>query len=100
VAALVKSVNSRLSNKQIKNVILNNIEVRSQISGIVNTSGRLYAYKAVLAAQRMAGMDKIGVFRNEAWYLDYLGEGHWSSDTKAHGFGESGFNNVIGRWQG
>jgi len=51
VAALVKSVNPRLTNIQIKNIILDNVDVIPSLSGKVNTSGRLNAYKALLAAQ-------------------------------------------------
>jgi thermitase len=51
VAALVKSVNPKLTNVQIKNIILNNVDVIPSLSGKVKTSGRLNAYKAVLAAQ-------------------------------------------------
>jgi len=50
VAALVKSVNPRLTNLQIKDIILNNVDVIPSLSEKVNTSGRLNAYKAVLAA--------------------------------------------------
>jgi len=56
VAALVKSVNPKLTNVQIKNIILNNVDVLPLLSEKVNTSGRLNAYKAVKAAQSIFGM--------------------------------------------
>ena len=49
VAALVKSVNQSLTAVQIKNIILSTVDVKSSLSGKVNTSGRLNAYRAVLA---------------------------------------------------
>jgi len=49
VAALVKSVNPSLTAIQIKNAILSTVDVKSSLSGKVNTSGRLNAYRAVLA---------------------------------------------------
>jgi thermitase len=101
VAALVKSVNPRLTNKQIKNVILNNVDVKSSLSGKVNTSGRLNAYKSVLAAQRMAGADKFGVFRDGVWYLDYNGNGHWDAGDAIRVFGDPGDSHpVVGDWTG
>jgi thermitase len=103
VAAQVKSVNSCLISKQIKNVILNNVDVKSSLSGKVNTSGRLNAYKAVLAAQWMAEADKIGVFRNGAWYLDYNGNGWWDcppTDILYPAFGMTGDAPVAGDWNG
>jgi thermitase len=51
VAALVKSVNPGLTNIQIKNIILNNVDVKSSLFGKVNTSGRLNAYKAMQAVR-------------------------------------------------
>jgi len=54
VAALVKSVNPQLTNIQIKNIILNNVDVIPSLTGKVNTSGRLNAFKAVLAAQSIS----------------------------------------------
>ncbi len=50
VAALIKSINPQLTNIQIKNIILNNVDVTPSLSGKVLTSGRLNAYRAVLAA--------------------------------------------------
>ncbi|WP_424038474.1 S8 family serine peptidase [Methanoregula sp.] len=50
VAALVKSINPNLTNVQIKNIILNNVDVLPSLSGKVSTGGRLDAYKAVRAA--------------------------------------------------
>jgi len=50
VAALVKSVNPSLTAIQIKNAIISTVDVKSSLSGKVNTSGRLNAYRAVLAS--------------------------------------------------
>jgi len=44
------------------------------------------------------GRDKIGVYKDGAWYLDYLGEGTWTTNTKAYGFGAAGYTPVIGDW--
>jgi len=49
VAALVKSVNQSLTSAQIKNIILSTVDIKSSLSEKVNTSGRLNAYRAVLA---------------------------------------------------
>jgi subtilisin family serine protease len=51
VAALIKSINPQLTNTEIKNIILNSVDVIPSLSGKVLTSGRLNANKAVLAAQ-------------------------------------------------
>ena len=51
VAALVKSVNPSLTAPQIKTLLLTSTDVLPSLAGKVNTSGRLDAYKAVLAAQ-------------------------------------------------
>jgi subtilisin family serine protease len=101
VAALVKSVNPRLSALQIKNIILNNVDVKSSLSGKVNTSGRLNAYTAVMAAQRMAGPDKIGVYSNGSWYLDHNGDGVYIVSTdNAYGFGAPDWTPAVGDWNG
>jgi len=100
-AALIKSVNPRLSNKQIRGIILNNVDVKSQLSGFINSSGRLNAYKAVLAGQRMAGTDRVGVYRSPGvWILDYNGNGVWDGTPadKILGFGASGDIPVTGDW--
>jgi subtilisin family serine protease len=49
VAALVKSVNQSLTSAQIKNIILSTVDVKSSLAGNVSTSGRLNAYRAVVA---------------------------------------------------
>ena len=103
VAALVKAVNPHLTNVQIKDIILNNIDYNSSLSGKVNTSGRLNAYKAVLAAQRMAGAQKIGTYNPSLsiWYLDYNGDGIWEPGTdKAYSWGAPGYRPVTGDWNG
>jgi subtilisin family serine protease len=100
VAALVKAVNPRLSTMQIKNIILNNVDVKSSLSGKVNTSGRLNAYTAVLAAQSIGGPDKIGVYKDGAWYLDYNGNGTFETIDKVYSFGLPGWLSVVGDWNG
>ena len=50
VAALVKSMNPRLTGIQIKNIILNNADVKPLLVGNISTGGRLNEYRAVQAA--------------------------------------------------
>ena len=102
VAALVKSTNPLLTNNQIKNIIFNNIDVKPSLSGKVNTSGRLNAYKAVLAAQRMAQPEMIGVVRhNNTWLLDASGNGAWGAgDLQYNSFWQPGDVYVTGDWTG
>jgi len=102
VAALVKAVNPRLSPRQIKNVILNNVDVKSSLSGKVNTSGRLNAYTAVLAAQWMGGPDKIGTYYNGTWSIDLNGNYSWDGAAidKLFTFGRAGNTSVFGDWNG
>ena len=99
VAALIKSVNPRLTNIQIKNIILNNVDVLQSLSGKVKTNGRLNASKAMLAAQSTAQPDKIGVYKDGGWYLDYNGDGLFTAGVdKAYGFGAPQWTSVIGDW--
>jgi len=49
---------------------------------------------------QIVSLSKIGVYKDGAWYLDYLGEGMWTANTKAYGFGATGFTPVIGDWNG
>ena len=100
VAALVKAVNPRLSALQIKNIILNNVDVKSSLSGKINTSGRLNAYKAVLAAQRLNRPDKIGVYNNGSWYLDTNGDGAFNTGDSVYSFGLATWSPVLGDWDG
>lgn len=51
VATLIKSVNPALTNVEIKNIILNSIDLISSLKGKVLTGGKLDAYKAVLMAE-------------------------------------------------
>jgi subtilisin family serine protease len=51
VAALVTSVNPSLTAPQIKTILCTSADVLPALEGKVSTSGRLDAYKAVLAAQ-------------------------------------------------
>jgi hypothetical protein len=36
--------------------------------------------------------------KDDAWYLDYLGNGTWTSNTKVYSFGAPGFTPLIGKW--
>ncbi len=105
VAALVKSANPRLSAKQIKNVILNNVDVILSLVGKVNTSERPNASRSVSAAQRMAQQvrsDRQFVFGSpgvqavpDDWNGDEKTEaavflnGEWWVDNNRDGFGTS-----------
>ena len=51
VAALIKSEYSTLTTAQIKEAILNGVDEMDNLNGVVATSGRLKAYKALQAAQ-------------------------------------------------
>jgi hypothetical protein len=42
--------------------------------------------------------DEIGVNNAGNWYLDYDGNGVWSSGDKNYGFGTTGWMPVIGKW--
>jgi thermitase len=100
VAAQVKSVNPGLTNKQLKNVIINNVDMMDSLSGKVNTSGRLNAFRAVLAARRMGQSEKVGLYKNGVWYLDYNGNGFWDASDKTYNFGAPGWIPVVGDWNG
>ncbi len=47
IAGLIKAFNSGLTNLEIKETILNNVDVKSSLAGKVLTGGRLNAYKAL-----------------------------------------------------
>ncbi len=47
VAGLIKALNPLLTNLEIKNAILNNVDAKSSLAGKVVTGGRLNAYNAV-----------------------------------------------------
>ncbi len=47
LAGLIKSVRPDLTNIQIKNTILNNVDVKSSLVGKILTGGRINAYKAL-----------------------------------------------------
>lgn len=49
-AALLYSINPNYTTTQIRNLILNNVDVDSALSGVVVTSGRLNVFKSVVAA--------------------------------------------------
>jgi hypothetical protein len=45
--------------------------------------------------------ERIGVFRNGTWYLDWNGNGVWDAGTdKVYTFGTTGWTSVIGDWNG
>jgi PKD repeat protein len=50
VAALIKSMNPGLTNIQIKNIILNTVDVKPSLAGKVKTGGRLNATRALQVA--------------------------------------------------
>ena len=59
VAGLVKSANPALTNFEIKDIILNNVDIKSSLSGKVVSGGRLNAYNAVYSASCAASPVKI-----------------------------------------
>jgi subtilase family serine protease/methionine-rich copper-binding protein CopC len=56
VAGLIKSVNPTLTNIQIKNLILSNVDIINALNGKVSSGGRLNAYKAILSACTQADL--------------------------------------------
>ena len=54
VAALMLSVNPRLTAVEVKELILNNVDDVSQLHGLCSSGGRLNGYKAVRAATESA----------------------------------------------
>ena len=44
--------------------------------------------------------DQIGIFQNGIWYLDYSGNGYWTSGEEAYIFGGPGWTSVTGDWNG
>ena len=50
VAALIKSIRPQLSSLEIKKLILNNVDIISNLTGLCKTGGKLNAYKALRAA--------------------------------------------------
>jgi len=63
-----------------------------------NLSAQVTFINVSAAGPAHHALSRIGVYQNGAWYLDYLGEGTWTANTKAYGFGASGFTPVIGDW--
>ncbi len=50
---------------------------------------------------RNASLEKVGIFQNGSWYLDYNGNGVFDSGVdKAYGFGAPGVIPVVGDWNG
>jgi subtilisin family serine protease len=47
VAGLIKALNPGLTNSEIKNAILNNVDAKASLTGKVATGGRINAYKAL-----------------------------------------------------
>ncbi len=50
LAGLIKAFNPALTNLEIKNIILNNVDLKSSLTGKVLTGGRINAFKALSAA--------------------------------------------------
>ena len=44
--------------------------------------------------------DKIGVYKDGAWYLDNDGSGTWNTGDRANMFGTLGWTSVLGNWNG
>jgi thermitase len=80
VAVLVKSVNPRLTNIQVREILRSSVAVLPTLSGRVSTGGRLDAYTAVRTAQARAGTETTGSYRNE-WGRDHGPDGKqgWGS---------------------
>jgi hypothetical protein len=55
-------------------------------------------YTPVIGDWNGDGKSKIGVYNDGSWYLDYLGEGMVTSNTKVHNFGAPGYTPVVGKW--
>ena len=49
LAGLIKALNPELINTDIKNIILNNVDVKASLSGKVVSAGRINAYKSLSA---------------------------------------------------
>jgi hypothetical protein len=48
-----------------------------------------------------ANPDKIGIYQNGVWYLDYNGNGVWDTGIdKVYTFGVAGWTSVVGDWNG
>ena len=45
-------------------------------------------------------MDKIGIYKGGAWYLDNDGSGTWNTGDRANVFGSPGWTSVLGDWNG
>jgi subtilisin family serine protease len=61
-AILAKSVNPRLTNVQLRDIIRRSAHALPSLTGKVSTGGRLDAYAAVLAAREPAGNDRAVFF--------------------------------------
>ncbi len=100
VAALIKAENSSLTAAQIKNAILDNVDVKSSLSGKVLTGGRLNAFDAV---STVMVRDKIGYFNSstKTWYLDKSGNGvYGTGDLAYNNYGIATDVQVTGDWDG
>ena len=54
-------------------------------------------YTPVIGDWNGDGRGKVGVYKDGAWYLDYLGNGTWTATTKVYSFGAPGFTPLIGK---
>jgi len=99
VAALVKSLNQSLTAVQIKQIIISTVDVKSSLSGLVNTSGRLNAYRALTATPPANMTTGIGVVRNNnTWILDASGNGAFGPGDFQYAYGRAGDVYVSGDW--
>jgi thermitase len=101
VAALVKSANPSYTAVQIKTAILNGVDVKSSLSGMCVTGGRVNAKLSLPSSTSEAS--NIGVFRGAGfWYLDHDGSYSWTTDDLnwIKSFGLSGDIPVAGDWNG
>ena len=99
VAALVKSLNPSLTAVQVKQIIISTVDVKSSLSGLVNTSGRLNAYRALTATPPTNMTTRIGVVRNNnTWILDASGNGVFGPGDFQYTYGRAGDVYVTGDW--
>lgn len=93
VAALLLAYNPELTTMQLKEAILNSVDVKSSLNGKVATSGRINAYKALkyveesdyrqLVCQVSSGSSSVNLFKDYITYdsdtVAYKGFKTWNS---------------------
>ena len=72
IAALIKSENPTLTNLQIKQFIMNNVDPLPALSGITVTGGKVNAYKAVNAAHPMVAPASITDLHNSSYQQSWI----------------------------